>query len=304
MAPVLTPVRTEVKALPAPPKDLKPAKKKQPDVIVLEKDKVGCRWVEAKASVSFGETDTRHQAKARAIAKARTLAMQKILGTTVEHQFIDFQQEGLKGEVSLTQSLLRATQHGRVLKEDTLAHGPFDLPDCPGCLYGAHIRTCIIPMKDGTDKGFRVEVTLKRLRYVDGDEAEIQITSTRDAYIYLYNVDMDWNATLMFPNVYSTENRIKAGETFVYPTEELKRSVGAQVVAELPKGAEVSAELLRVVAAKSPLPDSILKGGAKRKARGETEIRGSGTFLDLMRRLSASEAEWVDDNVAFTIYKR
>lgn len=285
-------------------KESDPPEETNANVKVLKKDKAGCQWVDSKASVTFGENDTRHQAKARAVAMARSDAMQSFLGVTLRHEFIDFQQEGLKGQVSLTQNLLRTTQHGRVLKEKILSHGPKDLPDCPGCLYTAHIQTCIIPMKDNSDKGFRVEITLNRSRFVDGDEAVIKVTSTREAYIYLYNVDMSWNATLMFPNVYAEDNKVAAGKPFTYPPEDMKRAVGAKVVAALPENTEVSAELLRVIASKTPLPDRVLTGGGKQKKQHEVvETTGGGTFLDLMRRLSASDAEWVDDNVAFTIYK-
>jgi hypothetical protein len=277
-----------------------------PNVVVLKKDRSGCQWIESKATVSFGDTDTKHQAKARAVAKARTQAMEKFLGVTVTHQFMDFQQEGLKGEIGLTQSLLKATRHGRVLKETTVSHGPANLESCTGCLYRAHIKTCIVPMKDKADKGFRVELGLNRTKFVEGDDAEIQVTPTRDSYIYLFNVDMEWNAALLHPNVYSTENKVEAGKTFVYPTEEMRRTMDAKIEAQLPPGAEVSAEMIRVVASRTPLSDKILKGKGKRKKKGhaETDVRGKGTFLDLMRRLSRSEMEWVDDAAGFTIYKK
>lgn len=281
----------------APPEDM------DDDIQILKKDSAGCSWVDSLATVSFAETDTRHQAKARAVARARARAMQKFLGVTLRHSFVDFQQEGLKGEIGLTQNLLRTTQHGRVLKEKILSHGPADLPDCPACQYKAHIQTCIIPMKATADKDFRVEISLNRSRFVEGDEAEIRITATRDAYIYLYNLDMDWNAAMMFPNVYFKENRIRAGETITYPSPEMRKKSGASVTAQLPEGASVSAELLRVLATKTPLTESILTGGGKSQEYSESETRGNSNFLDLMRRLSASDMEWVDDNVAFTIYK-
>ncbi|MFH2204120.1 MAG: DUF4384 domain-containing protein [Elusimicrobiota bacterium] len=274
-------------------------------VKVLKKDAAGCSWVESAATVSFGETDTRHQAKARAVAQARSMAMQKFLGVTLSHQTFDFQQEGLKGEVGLTENLLRATQHGRVLKENILSHGPKDLADCTGCMYAAHIRTCIVPLQDQADKGFRVELTLNRGRFVVGDEAEIGVTASRESYIYLYNVDMDWNASLMFPNVYFKDNRLEAGKRFVFPTEEMKRSLGLRITAQLPEGAEVSAEMIRVIAAKEPLPEAVLTGkGERQGGHAQSETRGTGTFLELMRRLSTCEAEWVDDKTGFTIYKK
>ena len=292
---------------PSHAEDAAPAEEKNSAVKILNKDGSGCQWIESKASVSFGESDTKHQAKARAVAEARSQAMERFLGVTLNHQFVDFQQEGLKGEIGLTQSLLKATRHGRVLKETILSHGPADVPDCPGCLYEAHIRTCIVPMKDQADKGFRVELTLNRTQFVEGDEAEIRITPSRDAYVYLFNVDMDWNASLLYPNVYSKENRVTAGKTLTYPTEEMRRTLDAKIEAMLPENADVSAEMIRVIASKEPLSDDILTGKGKKRRNEKddgVEVRGEGTFLNLMRRLSRSHAEWVDDAAGFTIYKK
>ena len=122
------------------------------EVKVLGHDSDNCTWVESRARVSFGEQDTKHQARAQAISEARIKAMDHLLGIHVQHQFLDFQQESsLKGEVLLTEHLLRVTQLGRVLKEDILWAGPVDLKGCAACLYEAQIKACILPLQDRSD---------------------------------------------------------------------------------------------------------------------------------------------------------
>jgi hypothetical protein len=161
---------------------------------------------------------------AQAVSEARAKAIEGFLGVTVQDRFIHFQQENsLKGQVQLTESLLRVTQLGRILKETVLRAGPQDAGDCVGCQFTAHIRTCIVPLSDSGDKDFRTSLSLNRANFVDGDEGVMQITVTRDAYVYLYSVELDWNAGLLFPNDYAGDNHVKAGETLTFPSEELRR---------------------------------------------------------------------------------
>src|SRR5690242_21290416 len=62
----------------------------------------------SKASVAFGDQDTKHQALAQAVTEARIQAIQGLLGVRLEHRFIDFQQENnLKGETSLDRKSTR-----------------------------------------------------------------------------------------------------------------------------------------------------------------------------------------------------
>ena len=275
-----------------------------PDVQVLQIDSEGCTWVEAKASVAFGQQDTKHQAKAQAISEARGKAIEGFLGVRVQDRFMNFMQESsLKGQVGLTESLIRVTQLGRILKEVVLRVGPED----DGDRYFAHIRACIVPLTDQSDKGFKVDVSLNRTRFVDGDEGLITVTATRDAYLYIYSVDVDWNAAILFPNDFAPDNHIKTGGAFLFPTEELKQR-GVKVKARLPAGASVSAEMIRVIASKEPLPFSLIDPAAKhetqKNAHSTRESLGTGTFLNLMHKLNATQTEWVEDAQAFTIYKK
>ena len=278
------------------------------DVKILGRDSDNCTWVESSARVSFGEHDTKHQARAQAISEARVKAMERLLGFHVQHRFLDFQQESsLKGEVLLTEHLLQVTQLGRILKEDILSSGPMDLKGCTACLYEARIKACILHLQDRSDKDFRVYLSLNQIRFHDGDEAQITVASTRDAYLYVYNVDTDWNATLIIPNDYAPDNRVLAGATFSYPDEAL-RGKGIRSVARLSPGSKVSAEMIRVIATKTPLPQSIVSpswpSSTERNLHISGEIHGTGSFLKLMHKLHSIDGEWVEDAQAFTVQAR
>ena len=265
-----------------------------PGAKVLDTDPDGCTWVVATGSVRFGDQDTKHQAFAQAIAEARRKAMDTLLGIRIDHRFMDFQSENsLRGEFVLTEQILRATQLGRAIKENVVRVGPVDDPGCVACRIEAQIRTCLVPEKERRDKDFQVYVRLNRSSYQDGDEVIITVTSTRDSYLYIYNVDMDFRAALIAPNKYVPSVRVKAGEAWVYPSDEL-RTKGLRATSQLLPGSSVSAETIRVVASKAALPSSLVFLNYQK-----TILQPS--FFELLRALLAMDVEWVEDVQAFTI---
>src|SRR5262249_23302057 len=135
--------------------------------------------------------------------------------------------------------------------------GPVDDPACVACRIEAQIRTCLVPEKDRSDKDFQVHVRLNRSSYQDGDEVIMTVTSTRDSYLYIYNVDMDFRAALIAPNKYVPSVRVKAGEAWVYPGDAL-RAKGLRATARLLPDSSVSAETIRVVASKAALPSLLV----------------------------------------------
>ena len=256
---------------------------------VLSKDPRGCTWLESEGLVTVGEQDSKHQARAAAIDEARKSAMQDFLGVDVKSRFMDFQQEGLRDQASLTESMLQTTRLGRVIDENVLSEGYRDLPGCPACRYAVRLRSCLLPIPDDSDKDFHVDLSLSRSRFLEGDEAKITVSSSRDCWLYLYDVGMDWETGLIAPNEVVPEVRLKAGQSWDYPDEEAKRR-GVRLVAELPKGKDISAETIRVIATKTPLQRKL-------------DDPAVGGYLGILRRLNSSRVDWTDDAEAFTIYK-
>lgn len=276
------------------------------DVKILDMDPDHCTWVESTATVVFGDQDTKHQAFAQAVMEARSKAMNRLLDVHLEHQFLDFQHENsLRGEASLTEHLLRVTQYGRAIHERVVHAGLINEGGCVGCRFQATIQTCIVSEPSRKDKDFKVNLRLNRSSYIDGDEALIVVTSSRDAYLYVYGVDMNLNGSLIFPNGYAQDNHIRAGETWTYPNQ-VAREKGIRAIAKLLPGASVSAEIVRVIASKTPLQVSVMSlaetnyGGGTVQTAGKV-TPGRGSFLDLLRKLNATDVEWVEDVQAFTI---
>jgi hypothetical protein len=229
------------------------------------------------------------QARAAAVAQARDLAMRDFLGVEVRSHSLVFQQEDLRHNDSLVENVLRTIRHGHILKEEMIADGYQDMQGCPSCRYGVDLKTCMTPLPDSHDKAFRVDLQLFRDRLVEGDEAQLSVSCSKDCYVYLYNVGLDWETAVLVPNAALPEVKLKAGDVFQYPNEALKRQ-GIHLVAQLPPGKSGSAETIRVVASESPLSQDL-------------RDPSNGGYLNLIRRLIAAGTDWAEDTAAFTIYQ-
>ena len=100
-------------------------------------------------------------------------------------------------------------------------------------------------------------------------------------------MDKDWNQTVALPNPRVRDNFLAENEMFIYPNDQHKKA-GIRLVAELPQGAEFSAETFRVLAAKQPIPDSLLKERYDR----------------MLEKLDQSNIDWAESSSAFTIKKK
>jgi len=269
---------------PAPEAEYKKAK-------VLNADARGCTWIESEGLVTASEDEALNQIKASAINAARNNAMRDFLGVGVKSRTMDFQQEGLKDQQQIVESMLLTTRQGRILDERIVDADFRSIPGCPNCRYQATVQDCIQPRPKDADGDFMVDLGLSRNKLVEGDEVKLNMTATRDCYAYVYDLWQDWEkASLIVPNDVVKEVRLKAGETWEYPDDKAKANGVVSLQASLPEGYKVSAETIRVIASKVPLPAKT--------------IDPSQGFLTVLRRMNAAKVDWAEDAQAFTIYKK
>jgi hypothetical protein len=261
-----------------------------PSSLVGEKDaKLGCTWVQAEATVPVGGNETRDQARARAIEGALDAALRDLLGVDVNQRSLDFQQESLRGQTNLIESVLRTTRRGCIVNQRIKTDEYRDLGDCRQCGYHVDLKACIKERPADWDKDFLVELGLSRDRFMEGDKAIIAATPRRDAYLYVYDVQMNSDTSLVAPNEYVPEVKVRAGQTWQYPDADAVKRYGLSLVAQMPPDRPpVSAETIRVIATKTPLPAKLADPAA-------------GGYLGVVQRLDAAGVEWAEDAAAFTI---
>jgi hypothetical protein len=120
------------------------------------------------------------------------------------------------------------------------------------------------------------------------------MTATRDCWVYVYDVyDLGAQAktALLIPEKGAAIKMLKAGETWVYPDADAKKR-GVRLVAQLPRPTDdVSAEVIRAIATRTPIPQSVYDPT-------------DGGYLGVLQRLHRSKTDWTEDSVAYTIYKQ
>jgi TolB-like protein len=251
------------------------ARERSSGAVFLDRPGVrGCRWIESRASVPLA--DSADASRAAALSVARSKAVSRLLGSEPKG-LPDF------GDGAVTDNLekvLRATRSSRVEAEKIVDAGK------ASGRYELTLETCLKPARTGG--GLSVEMMLNQNRFSPGQDARAIVTASRDARLYLFSVDFDGRAILVFPAEGARDNRIRAGSPFAYPDEK-HREAGIRLVAELPAGHARSVETLRALVAERDVAP--LFAGLER-------------YADIVAAVEDSGAAWDEDARVFTIRAR
>lgn len=126
--------------------------------------------------------------------------------------------------------------------------------------YWAKVRLRVLGHKGQRDDGFVVQAVLNRNVFQHGDSVQLQVTSTRDAYLYILHVQADdkqQTITPFFPGLASPQPvKVRAGETFKFPSDDqaFPKRGAPLLTANVQPGRTRNVEQLRVVALKEKAP--------------------------------------------------
>jgi hypothetical protein len=113
----------------------------------------------------------------------------------------------------------------------------------------ATIKNVVPPSKSTLGDGEPLEVLAWVDRpdstYARGERVRMFVETNKDAYVTILNVDPEGKTTVLFPNRYQSDNRIRGARAVEIPTP----GSGARVVV----GGAVGAELLKVIASTEPV---------------------------------------------------
>lgn len=98
--------------------------------------------------------------------------------------------------------------------------------------------------------------------YGIGENVRLFVRTNKDAYITIFNVGPSGQVTLLFPNAYQIDNRIKGGATLEVPGP----GTGAEIKVQPPVGTE----LIKVIASTKPI-----------EVVYERDLTGSGVFKSI-----------------------
>jgi len=143
---------------------------------------------------------------------ARRAAIEQAVGIFVESSSV-------VRNVQLAEDLIHTMVRGVIVEETILRRGVAEAKDEQGAIYQTRIKAKVrgIPVeRRGT---FAVSARLNRVVFNEGDEVEIRITPTEDAYRYIFNVTPSKHITVLAPNSYEPETFLRAGREYLFPSE-------------------------------------------------------------------------------------
>lgn len=141
----------------------------------------------------------------------------------------------------------------------------------------AAIKNVVPPSKSTPDDGEPLEVLAwvdrPDLTYARGERVRMFVETNKDAYVTILNVDPAGETTVLFPNRFQSDNKVRAARAVEIPNQ----GSGAQVVV----AGTVGAELLKVIASTEPVAlfeaVQLAEAGPFRQVR--TEPRGIARSL-------------------------
>ena len=251
-------------------------------------------WVEAEGVVAMGQDTTLEAAQRGSLDAARRVAIEQAVGTFVRSSSIvrNFQ---------LADDLIHTVVRGVIVEEQILSRGVEQAKGEQGVFYLTRIKANVKGIPAERRGSFAVKAQLNRTQFNDGDEAQIRITSTQDAYLYIFNVGEDESITVLTPNRFEPETRLQAGAEFVFPTETLLKQ-NVKLRTWLLPNVTRSVEKIKVIATRQPI--ALLKGQVSESIFKEYNSKQTALFIDLMRALAALDpADWTETTAPYEVRK-
>lgn len=251
-------------------------------------------WVEAEGVVAMGQETTLEAAQRGSLDAARRAALEQAVGTFVRGSSVvrNFQ---------LADDLIHTVVRGVIVEEKILRRGVVESKDDQGALYQTRIKAKVkgIPAERRGD--FSVAARLNRTQFNEGDEVEMRITPTQDAYLYVFNVAPDEHITVLAPNSFEPETPLRASKEYVFPSETLL-SKKVKLKTWLLPGTTKSSEKIKIVVTRQPV--ALLKGRVAESVFMEYKPAETALMVELMRALGALDpADWAEATLPYEVRK-
>ena len=205
---------------------------------------LGKGWYEATAYVEYHEDITKAQAKEKAISRALKKIIESYSGVEVSSTSLSILAEtNLEMDLDHFSQLTSTMSSGMILEKEILE----------GKLIGSDFYTVTLKAKVGKLEGendplFKLEADLNRESYQEGDEMIINISSSKDCYVYVFNILSDETVSALLPNQYLEENYLAKGNSIRVPPEKGKIT---KFRVDLPEGKSQATEMILVLGIKA-----------------------------------------------------
>ncbi len=212
-------------------------------LVAAEKKKVVTKEVVASGE-AIVEQLTPEEARQMALRKARTNGIEKALGVEVVSQTMvrDFYLMG---------DFIKTLSRGHILEEKVVRWDQLSYQETPEkpplTTYKVTLKMKIRPLQGNRDPYFKLNATLNKSLFLEGDKAVIKITPTRKCYLTIFNLTSKDKINLLLPNENQRDNFLMKDKEFIFPG-----SYFNLYMAPFP-GHRRDVEAFLVIAAKKPI---------------------------------------------------
>ena len=258
-------------------------------------DKSGI-WVEAEGDYHLGDDTTMELAQRASLEAARRAAIENALGVHVSGST-------LVRNAQLVEDLVHVVSKGIIVEERILERG-LKAEGTKGvhATYVTKIKAKVVRVLGSKHSpNFSIRCRLNRASYQHGELAEFRVSTNQDAYIYAFNITEDEHITVLVPNRFLPEIKVRDGAEFVFPTAELvTRSIVLRTM--VMPGKHHSAESIKVIATRRPV--DMLKRRAPEAIFEEYRPGDTTLVVDLLKVLASLDAdEWAECSTAYDIVR-
>ena len=213
-------------------------------------------WVKGSGTAFLTEDQTIAEAKNRARQKARLNAIETALGVKIsaEKFMREIEVSRNNGEISQIDEsyvdYIHESRLGRIVEEGIWQEDSevITYPDGNEVIKYTSINRFYIKNEEGkSDPNFKLDLKLSRDEYRIGEAIVLNVVSSQNCYLTIFNVSANDSVYLIFPNSVESNNRQIANKKRNIP------GYGYAFTAYLPEGKDLAAESIIAVATKDSL---------------------------------------------------
>jgi hypothetical protein len=208
---------------------------------------LGDSWFRTTAWVTIHDDLTIAEARQQATTKALKNIIEYYSGTEINSTSLSIVAEtNLKMDMDHFSRFTSSMSRGMILEKEIITENrKFYGEDL---FFVVTLKAKLGKLEGSSDPFFKVNASLNRQRFQNGDEMIVRINSSKDCYIYVLNILSDGTVTALLPNQYIENNFLGKGQSLRVPPKEgsiTKFRVG------LPEGTSHAAEMILVLAIKA-----------------------------------------------------
>jgi hypothetical protein len=210
---------------------------------------IEAQWVTVEGFAAL-ENVTKQEARQLAIEDALRAAVEKIVGVNLISETLVINNE-VSGDVIYT------IPYGKVVAQEVIQENveltlSENRGEAPYLTYKVKMKVQVAEQKGKADPFFKVGARINRTVFKEGDQIELRITPTKDAYISVFNVLPDETVLILVPNRFRQNNFVTANSTLVFPDVH-DRTKGISLEAFVGEGRTESKEMFHILALKEPM---------------------------------------------------